>query len=69
MTMQEIDDHGANPGAVLYRRRHACRESRLIVVHDHWKPYYTMKDVLHALCNAHHLRGLKALMELVSFSM
>jgi len=35
-----------------------------IVVHDHWKPYYTMKDVLHALCNTHHLRELKALIEL-----
>jgi transposase len=35
-----------------------------IVVHDHWKPYYTMEGVLHALCNAHHLRELKALIEI-----
>ena len=35
-----------------------------IVVHDHWKPYYTLKGVLHALCKAHHLRELKALVEI-----
>lgn len=35
-----------------------------VVVHDHWKPYYTLKGVLHALCNAHPLRELKALVEI-----
>jgi transposase len=33
-------------------------------VHDHWKPYYTMAGVLHALCNAHHLRELQALIDI-----
>ena len=35
-----------------------------IVVHDHWKPYYTLRGVLHALCNAHHLRELQALIDI-----
>jgi transposase len=35
-----------------------------IVVHDHWKPYYTMPNVRHALCNAHHLRELQALIDI-----
>jgi transposase len=35
-----------------------------IVVHDHWKPYYTLEGVRHALCHAHHLRELQALIEI-----
>jgi len=32
-------------------------------VHDHFKPYYKI-DVKHALCNAHHLRELKSLVDI-----
>jgi len=34
------------------------------VVHDHFKPYYGLDGVIHALCGAHHLRELKALAEI-----
>ena len=33
-----------------------------VLVHDGWKPYATY-DVVHALCNAHHLRELTAVAE------
>jgi transposase len=47
-------------------RLHAKRAAELsncqgIVVHDHWKSYYRFTHLSHALCNAHHLRELKAL--------
>lgn len=37
---------------------------RGIVVPDHWKPYDSLKGGLHALCHAHHLRELQALIEI-----
>ena len=53
--------HVASTALLTFYRVCAKRGSLLanvagIVVHDHWKPYYTMPGVLHALCNAHHLR-------------
>jgi transposase len=34
------------------------------LIHDHFKPYYTLENVSHGLCNAHHLRELKGLEEI-----
>jgi transposase len=61
--------HVAATSGLTFYRVHSKRGSLLagvsgIVVHDHWKPYYTMPDVEHALCNAHHLRELKALADI-----
>ena len=61
--------HIASTMLLTFYRVSARRGSLLaqvvgIVVHDHWHPYYTMTGVLHALCNAHHLRELKALVEI-----
>ena len=61
--------HVASTMLLTFYRVSAKRGSLLanvagIVVHDHWHPYYTLKGVLHALCNAHHLRELKALVEI-----
>ncbi len=40
------------------------KNMRGIMVHDHWKPYFTMENVSHGLCNAHHLRELRAAREI-----
>jgi len=61
--------HVASTAFLTFYRVCARRGSLLanvagIVVHDYWKPYYTMPGVLHALCNAHLLRELKALIEI-----
>ena len=34
-----------------------------VLIHDHWKPYYQYSDCKHALCHAHHLRELTAVIE------
>ena len=51
--------HIASTKLLTFYRVAAKRGSLLanvsgIVVHDHWKPYYTLTGVLHALCNAHY---------------
>ena len=55
----------SNPLATHYRAREKrgdlLEDLKGILVHDHWKPYFQVKGVLHSLCNAHHLRELKAL--------
>ncbi|MFK0569995.1 IS66 family transposase [Endozoicomonas sp.] len=33
-----------------------------VLVHDHWKPYFTYAAV-HVLCNAHHLRELQGVVD------
>ena len=37
------------------------------VIHDHWKSYYNLHGVEHGLCNQHHLRELKAIMEITQY--
>jgi transposase len=34
-----------------------------IIVHDFWRPYFTIKGATHALCNAQHWRELKLRIE------
>jgi transposase len=34
-------------------------------IHDHWKPYYTYNGCSHGLCNAHHLRELTFVHEVI----
>lgn len=31
--------------------------------HDHWRSYYKYKDIIHVLCNAHHIRELERVIE------
>ncbi|NEQ87903.1 MAG: transposase [Moorea sp. SIO2I5] len=44
-----------------FRKNLEAKEQLLgVVVHDHCSPYYQLEGVKHGLCNAHHLRELKA---------
>ena len=62
--------HTASTAALTHYRVSEQRGAMLsilcggVIVHDHFKPYFTVTDVEHALCNAHHLRELKALIDI-----
>jgi transposase len=62
--------HTASTTALTYYRVSEQRGAMLdtlrggVIVHDHFKPYFTLPEVEHALCNAHHLRELKALIDI-----
>jgi len=52
---EQLTSYIANPKRGL--RQEGFSET---IVHDFWKPYFTIENVNHALCNAHILRELKA---------
>lgn len=62
--------HTASTFALTHYRVSETRGSLLVslqggvIVQDHFKPYFTLKGVAHALCNAHHRRELKVLIEI-----
>ena len=33
------------------------------VIHDHWTPYFKYDECTHALCNVHHLREFKGIID------
>ena len=59
-----ISDETKTHYRVNPKRKNLLENVAGVVVHDHWKSYFQMQGVRHALCNAHHLRELKALEEI-----
>ena len=50
-------------GAEAMKHFNILPHFRGTLVHDGWESYRGFKDCIHSLCNAHHLRELKALAE------
>jgi transposase len=60
--------HTASTSTYTFYRANQPRSAVLaceggVVVHDHWRPYYSLENVAHAFCNAHLLRELQAVCE------
>ena len=60
--------HVASTKTATYYHVSSKRKSLLdglsgTVVHDHWKSYFNLHGVEHGLCNQHHLRELKSIIE------
>jgi len=49
---------------VTEKRGDIKKDLKGVVVHDGFVSYYKLEDVQHALCNAHHLRELKAVTQI-----
>ena len=47
---------------VSFQRKSLLPDLTGTVVHDSWRPYFTLESVKHGLCNQHHMRELIALM-------
>lgn len=60
--------HVLSTGQVTYLWQSSSRKCSLVgltgtVEHDHYSSYLKLPNVVHAYCNAHHLRELKALIQ------
>jgi transposase len=53
----------AKRGAEAMKEMDVLPHFKGIMIHDHWAAYFTFNQATHALCNAHHLRELQAVIE------
>ena len=61
---RRLSSHGEKKRSCTQKDRIQIALNGCSLVQGHWKPYFTVPGVQHALCNAHHLRELEALTEI-----